>query len=39
VVIDRAAVAGIEVIDPDPSATGRRHGRVEGRSEAALPVG
>jgi hypothetical protein len=29
VVVDRAAIAGIEVIDPDPSATGRRHGRVE----------
>jgi hypothetical protein len=39
VVIDRAAIAGIEVIDPDPSATGRRHGRVESRPEAALPMG
>ena len=39
VVMNRAAVAGIEVIDPDPPATGRRHGLVEGRSEAALPVG
>ena len=38
VVVDRAAVAGIEVIDPDPSATGRRHG-IEGRSEPALPAG
>ena len=39
VVIDRAAIAGIEVIDPNPSTTGRRHGRVEARPEAALPVG
>ena len=38
VVIDPAAVAGIEVIDPDPSATGRGL-VVEGRTEAALPTG
>jgi len=39
VVVDRTAVAAIEVIDPDPSATGRRFGRVESRPEAAMPVG
>ena len=39
VVIDRAAIAGIEVIDPNPSTTGRRHGRVESGQEVALPVG
>jgi hypothetical protein len=41
VVVDRAAVAAIEVIDADPTPTppGRRHVREESRSDVALPVG
>jgi hypothetical protein len=39
VVIDRAAVAAIEVIDPDPSPTSHRHVRIETQPEVAVPVG
>jgi hypothetical protein len=39
VVVDRMAVAAIEVIDPDPSAKSRRHVRVETQPEAAVPAG
>jgi hypothetical protein len=41
VVVDRAAVAAIEVIDADPTPTppGRRHVREESRSDVAVPVG
>jgi len=39
VVVDRAAVAAIEVIDADPSQTSGRHVRIETQPEAAVPVG
>ena len=38
VVIDRAAVVGIEVIDPDPSTTGRRDSSAESRPQAVVGV-
>lgn len=39
VVVNRAAVAAIEVSDSDPAATSRRRARIETQPEAALPVG
>ena len=39
VVVDRAAVAAIEVTDPDPTSTNRRHVRIESRPDVAVPVG
>jgi hypothetical protein len=39
VVVDRAAIAAIEVTDPDPSPTTRRYARGESQPEVAVPTG
>jgi hypothetical protein len=39
VVVDRAAVAAIEVTDPDPAPTIRRHARVGSSPDVAVPAG
>jgi hypothetical protein len=39
VVVDRAAVAAIELTDPDPIPTARRPAQDESRPSVAVPVG
>jgi hypothetical protein len=39
VIVDRAAVAAIEVTDPDPIPTNRRSAQDESRPSVAVPVG
>jgi hypothetical protein len=39
VVVDREAVAAIEVIDPDPATNSRRQAHAESHRDIAVPVG
>ena len=39
VVVDREAVAAIEVIDPDPATNSRRQAHAESQRDIAVPVG